>query len=306
MRPNLHGALLLDKPQGVSSTGALNKLKGMLRAQGLRGKKLPKVGHGGTLDPFATGLLVVLVGHATTLASYRLKDHKVYGGTIVFGEKTPSGDPETEVCETGPIPPFESIGPVARSMVGPYLQVPPMHSAKKVQGKRLYELARKGREIEREAVACELHDFTVLQGEEPNLVKFEVSCSSGTFIRTLAEDLARKLGTVAHLRTLDRLGSGFIKKCQSLTLDELQVMTDRGEDWTASSSFISLEELLKDWPFLMVEQEHEERLLEGRLDLLQSLLSKRKEERMVLKGASRIIGFAHRKMGEWAFLRMFP
>mgnify|MGYP006425656293 CR=1 FL=1 len=302
---SLNGALLLDKPDGISSAGALNKLKGMLRSYGLRSRDLPKIGHGGTLDPFATGLLVVLVGHGTSLASHRLKDDKVYEGTIVFGEKTSSGDTETEVCERGIIPSFEDIEAKAKSMEGAYDQVPPMFSAKKIDGKRLYELARKGREVERAPVPCRLSQFSIYRTDHPHEVKFKVSCSSGTFIRTLAEDLANGLGTVAHLRTLDRLASGSFQKRGAFTIEDFQRMTERKEDWTESGAFLGLKELLKDWPLFLIQPAEEPFLIQGRLDILQDLLADRQEEKMALIGKDGVLGLAHRKEEGWAFLRMF-
>lgn len=305
MKQALHGAFLLDKPEGISSAGVINKLKGMLRSYGYRGRALPKIGHGGTLDPFATGLLVILIGHGTSIASHRLKDDKSYAGKIRMGEKTPSADPETEVCERGTVPNYFDMKNAAEKMIGPYMQIPPMHSAKKVKGKRLYEMARKGKEIHREPVQCAIRNFEISEGRAKNEIEFEVECSSGTFVRTLAEDLAKSLGTFAHLTELDRLGSGDFKKSRALSLDGFQALTIEGGDWTETTSYVSMEELLKDWSTFQVSQEDEEKLLLGRLDRLRELLCDYSCDKMALKGKDRYIGLAHQSKEEWHFTRMF-
>lgn len=192
---------LIDKPAGESSARAIVAVK----------KKLPrgtKVGHAGTLDPFATGLLVVLTGKATRLSDLFLKGDKTYEGTIRFGQKTSTADIEGEITETSrPPESLERIQAAAKTFEhAEYLQLPPMHSAVKIQGKKLYELARKGIEVERAPRRCRIDAFNVLDYQGTD-ARFRVKCGSGTYVRALAEDLASRLGTTAHLATLRRIAS---------------------------------------------------------------------------------------------------
>ena len=200
---NKDGVLLVDKRAGITSFDVLRDLKR---------EGYTDIGHGGTLDPFATGLLTVFVGRGLKLSEYLLKSNKSYSATVQLGQTTESGDNTNPVTETSPVLPqsIEQIQSIATQMESaPYLQTPPMFSAKKVDGKKLYELARQGKTVEREHVSCKLKNFTI-ESYDPNsgIATFSVEVSSGTFIRTLAQDLAIKLGTVGMLTTLRRSRSG--------------------------------------------------------------------------------------------------
>lgn len=198
-----NGVLLVNKRAGITSFDVLRDLK----------KEFPKgtaLGHAGTLDPFATGILVVLVGKATKLSPFLLSSRKAYRAKMRFGCETDTGDltgsakPETAVPEFS----LDALTEKLAKFCGSYTsQIPPMYSAKKIDGKKLYELAREGKEIEREAVAVSVGDAKALAWEAP-VFEFKVSCSAGTYIRTLAEDFARSLGTAAHLVELHRTTSG--------------------------------------------------------------------------------------------------
>ncbi|OFZ00290.1 MAG: hypothetical protein A2Z97_15950, partial [Bdellovibrionales bacterium GWB1_52_6] len=169
--PPLNGALLIHKHAGITSFGIIEQLQHQLRnTYQLKRRDLPKIGHGGTLDPFATGLLVVCVGRAVKLAQYFLGSTKTYEGSFRFGETTVPGDPTAPVSETSTVFPegLTQLKELARRMtLQPYLQIPPMHSAKKKDGKPLYELARAGLEVEREPKLCSLYEFDILGYEKP-------------------------------------------------------------------------------------------------------------------------------------------
>lgn len=203
------GALVIDKPEGLSSSQAVTKLKWALVNAGLAEKGF-KIGHGGTLDPFATGVLVVLIGEATKLADCYLHSKKSYSGIIQLGLKMDSGDPTGTPVRRDPVPALtlrdwqESAD---RFVKGPYLQTPPMHSAKKKDGRALYDLAREGIEIEREAILKTIHSFRIGPGRTSDQLTFEVACESGTYVRVLAEDLAALRTTSAHLLSLRRTSS---------------------------------------------------------------------------------------------------
>jgi tRNA pseudouridine55 synthase len=196
----IDGGLLLDKPVGITSNKALQEVKRMFGAA--------KAGHAGTLDPLASGLLIVLFGEATKLAGHLLDEDKEYVATLKLGEKTATGDAEGEVIERKERPVKEAdLAGVLERFLGEIDQVPPMHSALKRGGVPLYELARKGTSVEREPRRVRIVDLDVIKFSSPHL-EIRVKCSKGTYVRTLAEDIGEALGTCAHLAGLRRTGSG--------------------------------------------------------------------------------------------------
>jgi len=217
----MDGFLLVDKPAGITSHDVIDRLR---RITGLR-----KIGHAGTLDPFATGLLVVGIGReATKRLGEFLGQDKEYIGTLVLGARSDTQDgtgaimPEPDAA----IPPQAAVEAAMKKFLGPISQTPPMYSAKKVHGKKLYELARAGKEIAREPVAITIHAFE-LTGYQPPRATFRVSCSSGTYVRTLAHDLGNELGAGAYLESLRRTKIGVLQVEESAKLDELN-----SRNWT--------------------------------------------------------------------------
>lgn len=205
------GALLLDKPVGLTSNAALQKAKKALRAA--------KAGHAGTLDPLASGLLIVLFGEATKFAGPLLDADKEYVATLKLGERTTTGDAEGEVIQTRPVS-IEGLAPVLERFKGQIEQVPPMHSALKHKGTPLYRLARRGEEVARAPREVRIAQLEVLESAPPRLV-LRVVCSKGTYIRTLAEDIGEALGCGAHLAGLRRTGSGRFRVEDARGLDAL-------------------------------------------------------------------------------------
>lgn len=198
MAVDIHGILLLDKPIGVSSAGAVARVKRLFNAR--------KAGHTGALDPLASGLLPICFGEATKFGAQLLDADKTYRVTVRLGERTPSADRESEVCERRELAPYtrDALAAALAGFPRAYAQVPPMHSALKQDGKPLYEYARAGIERERAARDIVIHDMRLLDWSAPDL-SFDVRCSKGTYIRVLAEDLALRLGTIGHLAALRRL-----------------------------------------------------------------------------------------------------
>ena len=205
------GALLLDKPVGLSSNAALQKAKKALRAA--------KAGHAGTLDPLASGLLIVLFGEATKFAGPLLDADKEYIATVKLGERTTTGDAEGSVVRTRPVN-IERLARVLEDFKGEIEQVPPMHSALKHKGTPLYRLARRGEEVERAPRKVRIAQLEVLDCTPPQLV-LRVVCSKGTYIRVLAEDIGEALGCGAHLAALRRTGSGRFRVEHARALDAL-------------------------------------------------------------------------------------
>jgi tRNA pseudouridine55 synthase len=217
----LDGVLLLDKPVGLSSNHALQRAKRALDAQ--------KAGHTGTLDPFATGLLVCCLGRATKISGSMLNADKAYLATIALGEETDSGDLTGVVLQRAGEDFIgvsqAQISEVLESFVGQQMQIPPMVSALKRDGKPLYEYARQGIVLEREPREITIRHIHLVSFE-PKRVVIEVSCSKGTYIRTLAQDIGRVLGCYAHLSALRRTQVGPFLLDQAVELEALQTMAE--------------------------------------------------------------------------------
>lgn len=223
----MDGLLIIDKPGGMTSHDVVGRVRRILGTR--------RVGHTGTLDPFATGVMVILVGRATRLAQFLDKDEKEYEALVRFGFETDTGDRtgERRDAEADRLASTLTADEVEAALVGfrgEIEQVPPMYSAKKIDGKKMYELARKGQTVERKAVRVRISELELLAPPEitNETVRspLRVVCSAGTYIRTLAEELGRKLGTLAHLDELRRTRSGRFAIAESLTLEELASLED--------------------------------------------------------------------------------
>lgn len=253
-RRPVHGVLLLDKPLGLSSNNALQKCKWLLRAE--------KAGHTGTLDPLATGVLPLCFGAATKFSQLQLDAEKTYEATVKLGVKTSTGDAEGEVVARRPVPDItpERLAAVAAQFTGPIRQVPPMHSALKKDGKALYEYARAGEEVEREARDVVIHDMelSALPGRADTL-RLVAKVSKGTYIRTLGEDIGEALGCGAHLVSLRRIATGHYDISQCLTLEVLEGMS---EDQRAAC-LKPVESLLPDHTCVTLNEENSGRFLSG-------------------------------------------
>tara|TARA_B100001142_G_scaffold279522_1_gene290213 strand:+ start:41 stop:937 length:897 start_codon:yes stop_codon:yes gene_type:complete len=195
---NIDGIILLDKPSMMSSNQAVQKIK--------REFSLNKIGHTGTLDPLATGLLPLCLGKATKIARFLIDSDKTYHATIKLGIKTSTGDKEGEVIETSSVdlPDDSEVDKIIQSFVGHQEQIPPMYSALKFKGKRLYKLAIKGIDVPRESRSIKIHSIDLLSFSK-NKLELTIKCSKGTYIRTLAEDIAMEFKSVGHIDQLRRL-----------------------------------------------------------------------------------------------------
>jgi tRNA pseudouridine55 synthase len=206
--------LVIDKTPGPTSFDVVRSVKKLLGAD--------KVGHAGSLDPFASGVLVLLVGKATKLSNALLNADKRYRALVRLGQATDTMDLTGEVNENKPVPELteEKVREVFESFVGTWHQTPPMYSAKKIHGVRLYELARQNIKVRRQPIPVQLYEMKLLSMRLPD-IEFEVHCSKGTYIRSLADDLARRLGTVGHLHELRRLSCGEFSLEESVPVDKL-------------------------------------------------------------------------------------
>ena len=210
----LDGAILVDKPSGPTSHDVVDAIR---RKFGIK-----KVGHCGTLDPNATGLLIIVLGRGTKLSERLMGDDKVYEGTVKFGETTDRYDSDGELVASMPVMPMtlDQLNEEAATFIGDQMQVPPMVSAIKKGGVPLYKLARKGVEVEREPRLIHVYNFRFTEYEEP-FGKCRIACTKGTYIRSMAHDLGQKLGCGAHLTALRRCASGKFDVAEAMTLDAI-------------------------------------------------------------------------------------
>jgi tRNA pseudouridine55 synthase len=207
------GAVLIDKPAGPTSHDVVDALR--------RAFRLEKVGHCGTLDPNATGLLLIVLGRGTKLSEKLMSDDKVYEGAMKFGESTDSFDADGELVSSLPVPPMtvEELNEAAASFQGDLMQMPPMVSAVKIKGVPLYKLARKGIEVERKARLIHVYSFRFSDYTEP-LGSFRIACTKGTYVRALADELGQKMGCGAHLAALRRVQSGKFEVRNAIPFEE--------------------------------------------------------------------------------------
>jgi len=217
----VNGLLLLDKPAGMTSNQALQKVKRLLNAR--------KAGHTGSLDPAATGMLPLCFGEATKICAFLLEADKTYRVTARLGEATDTGDADGQVVESAPVPDLgrDEWQALMSAFLGTTEQIPPMYSALKKDGKRLYELARKGEVVEREPRPIRIDDISLLEASGTRLV-FRVSCSKGTYIRTLVEDIAKSAGTVAHTTRLHRETVGSFRAEDMLDMSGAEEVAEEG------------------------------------------------------------------------------
>ena len=237
-RRHLSGVFLLNKPLGVSSNAALQKVRWLYNAQ--------KAGHTGALDPLASGLLPICLGEATKFSHYLLDSNKRYLTTIQLGHSTTTGDVEGDVLHEQAVPELtrEKIEAVLAQFTGDILQIPPMYSALKKDGRPLYELARKGIEIDRPArpihiLAIQLIEFT------QNSITLDVTCSKGTYIRVLGEDIAKALETQGHLTYLHRIQTGHFELIPTYTIEYLESLTHAERDALLLQPYAPVDHFLK-------------------------------------------------------------
>lgn len=255
-RKKVDGVLLLDKPLGLSSNQALQKVKWLLKAK--------KAGHTGNLDPLATGVLPLCFGEATKFASQGLDADKTYVTRIQLGETRSTGDAEGERLATFPLPLLDEAEIKARlqAFLGPQQQVPPMYSALKYQGRKLYELARAGQTVERPPRDIVIHDLKLLD-YTPDSLTLEVHCSKGTYIRVLGEDIAKALGSGGYLASLRRIRSGDVDAVALVTLPQLLEGFEQEGEAAVLRHLLPADYLVRHLPEGALSQPDADRLLHG-------------------------------------------
>ena len=235
----MNGIIIINKHKGCTSHDIVYKVKKMFNE---------KVGHTGTLDPMATGVLPLLIGKGTQCSKYLINHDKIYNVTLQLGEKTDTADSEGKVIETKEVKEKtlkkENIEKILEKFKGKQEQIPPIYSAIKVNGKKLYEYARKGQEVEIKPRKIKIYNIELLNiNEKQKQIEFQVSCSKGTYIRSLCEDIAQRLGTVGYMLELKRIQVGNFNIKEAITIEQLENNIDNKE--FIEENFIQFEEIFK-------------------------------------------------------------
>ena len=262
------GVLLIDKPQGMTSQQVVSKVKYLLKSDVHDSKK---AGHTGTLDPMATGLLPICLGEATKFSHYQLDAIKSYQAIIKLGEQTDTGDAEGQIITTSPVPHVTQamLQSVTAQFLGEIMQVPPMYSALKKDGKKLYELAREGIEVERTARPLTIYELSLTPLSAQQL-QLTVTCSKGTYVRVLAEDIAKALGTVGHLTALRRTQTGDFEIADAITLADFAAL-----DIAARlDKLLAVDACVHSLPSLVLDDSQSKRIRQGqRLNVKTTMLT---------------------------------
>ncbi|WP_025989836.1 tRNA pseudouridine(55) synthase TruB [Burkholderia oklahomensis] len=288
-RRTLDGVLLLDKPIGLSSNDALMRAKRLYLAK--------KAGHTGTLDPLASGLLPICFGEATKFSQDLLDADKTYEATMRVGVRTTTGDAEGDVLDTRDVACDEAaVAAALARFIGDIVQVPPMYSALKRDGKPLYEYARAGQTVEREGRTVTIRSLECLSCALPD-VTFRVTCSKGTYVRTLAEDIGEVLGCGAHLTMLRRTGVGSLTLEHAVTLDALDAATQDERD----ARLAPVDALLSTFPLVKLDAALTKRFLHGQRLKLSELVARPETDEgarvRVYDGGDRLLGVARAMEG---------
>lgn len=251
----MQGIIVVDKPEGFTSFDVDAKLRGICGTR--------RIGHGGTLDPMATGVLPVFIGTATKAVDMRAQDDKQYTALMLLGKRTDTGDITGTVLEEAPVPASldeAAVAAVLPRFVGVQQQIPPMYSAVKVNGQPLYRAARAGKVVERTPRTITIHGLTLRGRTAPDTWCLSIHCSKGVYVRVLLEDIGRALGVPATMAALRRTASGAYTLAMAHTLPELQQAKENG---TLGSLLLSVESVFADLPALAVDAETRRRLLNG-------------------------------------------
>lgn len=262
------GVLLIDKPQGMTSQQVVSKVKYLLKSDVHDSKK---AGHTGTLDPMATGLLPICLGEATKFSHYQLDAVKSYQAIIKLGEQTDTGDAEGEIIATIPVPNVTQamLQSVTEQFLGEIMQVPPMYSALKKDGKKLYELAREGIEVERAARPLTIYELSLTPLSDQQL-QLTVTCSKGTYVRVLGEDIVKALGTLGHLTALRRIRTGDFEIANAITLADFAAL-----DFAARfDKLLAVDACVHSLPSLVLDDRQSKRIQQGqRLNVKTTMLT---------------------------------
>ena len=259
-REKINGWIAFDKPYGMTSTQAVGKLRNMFNAE--------KAGHGGTLDPLATGLLPIAFGEATKTVQWAMDGAKIYRFTATWGAETNTDDLEGEITKRSDIRPSEvQIEAIMPQFIGTIMQAPPAYSAIKIDGERAYDLARSGEVVEMKEREVHVNSLKLVDAAQ-NHAEFEITCGKGTYIRSLARDMGRQLGCLAHVSALRRLKVGGLQEAQMISLEKLEKMAIGSPTEALKGALLPLETVLDGIPALAVLDTDAAKLRQGQTVLL--------------------------------------
>ena len=252
----MDGIIVINKPKNYTSHDIVRKVKKILNK---------KVGHTGTLDPNATGVLPLLIGKGTELSKYLINHNKTYEAVLQLGEKRDTGDCEGNILDSKPVQieclDKAKIQNIFQSLIGKQQQIPPIYSAIKINGKKLYEYARKGEKVEIQPREIEIYSLELINiNIEKKQIEFRVKCSKGTYIRTLCENIAEKLKTVGYMKELKRTQVGEFELKDAITIEELENLVNKNED---NKNFITIENYFKNVPSITLDEKRIKLFLNG-------------------------------------------
>ncbi len=295
----VHGWVILDKPYGMSSTQAVGKVRFLFNAE--------KAGHGGTLDPLASGLLPIALGEATKTMSHAMDGRKVYRFTTRWGEERTTDDLEGEVTVRSDRRPAQSeIEEVLPRFTGEIMQAPPAFSAIKVDGERAYDLARAGEAVELAERPVTIEALRLVEAPDPDHATFEVTCGKGTYIRSLARDMARALGTVAHVSMLRRIAVGPFGEAHMISLEKLSDLSHKAPGGDAINGvLLPIETVLDGIPALAIDEEKARRLKLGQPVLLRGANASIAEDVVLVMSGGKPLGLGQISEGTLKPKRLF-
>ena len=298
-RNPVHGWVILDKPYGMSSTQAVGKVRFLFNAE--------KAGHGGTLDPLASGLLPIALGEATKTVSHAMDGRKIYRFTARFGEERATDDLEGEVTRRSDRRPSRSdIEAILPRFTGEILQAPPAYSAIKVDGARAYDLARAGETVELAERPILIEALRLVEMPDPDHATFEVTCGKGTYIRSLARDMGRALGTAAHVTMLRRVAVGAFTEAHMISLEKLEELGHKAPGGNAmTGALLPIETVLDGIPALAVDEEQARRLKLGQPVLLRGANAPIAEDAVLVTCGGKPVGIGHISQGTLKPKRLF-
>ena len=293
----VHGWVALDKPYGLGSTQALAKVRRLLNAQ--------KAGHGGTLDPLATGMLPIALGEATKTVQWAMNGRKIYRFTVAWGNETNTDDLEGQITQASDKRPTQSeIEAHLPQFIGTILQVPPAFSAIKIGGERAYDLARAGEVVEISEREVHVESLKLVKVTQDH-ADFEVSCGKGTYIRSLARDMGRKLGCFGHVSALRRTQVGGLAEAQMISLEMLEEISHRGDIEALKGVLLPLETVLDGIPALAVLDNDAAKLRQGQKVLLRGNNSPVSEAAVLVRHGTELVGIGEVSQGSLKIKRLF-
>jgi tRNA pseudouridine55 synthase len=298
-RAKIHGWVVLDKPYGMSSTQAVAKVRWLCNAE--------KAGHGGTLDPLATGLLPIALGEATKTVQWAMDGRKVYRFRVAWGAETNTDDLEGEVSARSEARPTQqSIEAILKNFTGEIMQTPPAFSAIKIKGERAYDLARAGEAPEMEARPVVVEELRLVDGANPDHTDFEVVCGKGTYIRALARDMGRKLGSFGHVSRLRRVRVGAFTEAQMISLEKLEELSHKPDrEGALKEALCSIETVLDGIPALAVMDQDAAKLRQGQKVLLRGSQAPVSAKAVLVRHEGRPLGLCEISQGALKTIRLF-